>query len=211
MKSALRKQKLKTAMADYKHDIFISYRNLPGVRDWVRVAFYKELVAKLSAVLAWQPTIFLDTHQEVGTWWNSHIPDALQHSKLLIIILIPAYEQSRWCRAELASIEEREKSLGRYQVPGQGLVVPVAYCKKELLSASACARQLAEFWEHAYSGEAFLRSERYLDFEDAMTKLANTIADLLTNQIPPWSPEWPVIDPTTLQIILPSPSGPPSL
>lgn len=198
-------------MSDYKYEIFISYRNLPGVRDWVRVAFYKELVAKLSAVLKLPPRIFLDSHQAPGTWWSSEIRDAIRHSKLLIAILIPNYDQSYWCRAEFASIEEREKVLGRYQVPGQGLVVPVAYCKKELLSQAACARQLAEFWMHAYSGEAFLRSERYLDFEDSMTQLATTIADLLNNKIPPWNDKWPVIDPETLQIVSLEPPGPPSL
>ena len=198
-------------MADYKYDIFISYRNLPGVRDWVRVAFYKALVAKLSASLTWPPAIFLDSHLEVGDWWNSRIRDALRHSKLLIAILMPAYDQSGWCRAEFSSIEEREKVLGRYQIEGQGLVVPVAYSKKELLPPSACARKPAEFWKHTYTGEAFLRSERYLDFEDAMTTLATTIADLLMNQIPPWSDQWPVVDPATLQIIPAPPSGPPSL
>jgi hypothetical protein len=169
------------------------------------------LVKKLSALLTQPPDIYLDGHMKVGAWWASDIPEALRHSKLVVAVLVPAYEQSPWCRAEMMWIEEREKQLGRYQVAGQGLVIPIAYCKKEVLPASALARQVAEFWKHAYTGEAFLRSERYLDFEDAMGNLASEIADLLKNRVPPWDPNWPQIDPATLAVPAAPASGVPSL
>ena len=197
-------------MADYKHDIFISYRNVTGVRDWVRRTFYNELVKKLSALLLNPPSIYLDGHMKGGTWWASDIPEALRHSKIVVAVLVPAYQQSPWCQTEMSWIEQREKLLGRYQVAGQGLVIPIAYCKKEILPKSVLARKVFEFSKHAYTSDGFLRSERYLDFEDAMGDLAAEIADLL-NRVPPWDPNWPQIDPATVGVQAVPAAGVPSL
>lgn len=187
-------------MADYKHDIFISYRNVSGVREWVRDVFYPELERKLYGVLDREPSIFLDRHMVPSTWWASSIPDALHRSRLAIVVLAPLYDSSAWCRAELACMEEREKLLNRHKVPGSGLVIPVAYSARQHLSPHATQRQFADFSDHTYCGKAFRDSERYLDFEDQVKKLASLIANLLNNQFPPWDPNWPIIDPATITV-----------
>jgi TIR domain len=184
----------------YKHDLFISYRNLIGVSDWVRTVFYKVLDEKLSAVLTYKPSIFLDGHMKTGTWWKSEIPDALKHSKLLIVILVPRYFESTWCQAELACIEEREKAAGFYRQPGRGLVIPMLYSGRPNLPPSICDRQLRDFSKHTYSGEAFLRSELYLDFEKEMRDFANDLAQWLSG-VPAWSDKWPIIDPARLEAV----------
>jgi hypothetical protein len=68
---------------------------------------------KLSAVLTYKPSIFLDDYMTTGTWWKS----ALKHSKVLIDILVLRYFESTWCQAELGCIEEREKAEGFHQQP----------------------------------------------------------------------------------------------
>jgi hypothetical protein len=118
---------------------------------------------------------------------------------LLIVILVPRYFESTWCQAELACIEEREKAAGLYQQPGQGLVVPILYGGKPNLPSTICARQLRDFSKHAYTGEAFLRSDLYLAFERQMQDLANELDKWLKEGVPEWSDRWPIIAPDLLK------------
>ena len=113
-------------MADYEHDIFISYRRMD--KDWVSWThenFLRPLRSLLRPALG-NVRIFADDQIETGASWPAYLARAHSHSRILIPILSRDYFNSDWCRLELALMHHREKLVG-YRTPAQPsvLILPV--------------------------------------------------------------------------------------
>jgi len=113
-------------MADYEHDIFISYRRMD--EDWVswtRDNFLRPLRSLLRPALG-NVRIFADDQIETGASWPAYLARAHTRSKLLIPILSRDYFNSDWCRLELALMHHRERLVG-YRTPAQpsALILPL--------------------------------------------------------------------------------------
>lgn len=113
-------------MADYEHNIFISYRRMD--KDWIRWTkenFLRPLRALLRPALS-DVRIFADDQIETGASWPAYLAGALARSRILIPILSRDYFKSDWCRLELALMRHREQLVG-YRTPAQPrvLILPV--------------------------------------------------------------------------------------
>ena len=113
-------------MADYEHDIFVSYRRMD--EEWVywtQKNFLRPLRSLLRPALG-EVRIFVDDRIETGASWPASIARAHARSRLMIPILSRDYFNSDWCRLELALMHHREQLLG-YRTPAQDavLILPV--------------------------------------------------------------------------------------
>ena len=109
-------------MADYEHDIFISYRRMD--EEWVywtRENFIRPLRSLLRPALG-NVRIFADDQIETGASWPAYLARAHAHSRLLIPILSRDYFNSDWCRLELALMHDRERRVG-YRTPAKDSVL----------------------------------------------------------------------------------------
>ncbi|MBL8616255.1 MAG: toll/interleukin-1 receptor domain-containing protein [Deltaproteobacteria bacterium] len=102
-------------MGGYRYDIFISYPRSGLIEPFVREVF----VDLLRRALAdhhpvYEPQVFLDERGiAVGETLTDAIRENLRRSKLLLVLLNPAYARKTWCREEWASFD------GRAQPPDQ--------------------------------------------------------------------------------------------
>jgi hypothetical protein len=111
-----------TPMADYEHDIFISYRRMD--KDWIRWTndnFLRPLRSLLRPGLG-NVRIFVDDQIETGSSWPARLARAHTRSRLLIPVLSRDYFNSDWCRLELALMYHREDLVG-YRTPAQDSVL----------------------------------------------------------------------------------------
>ena len=113
-------------MADYEHDIFISYRRMN--EDWIkwtRENFIRPLRSLLQPGLG-SVKIFVDNQIETGASWPAYLARALARSRLLIPVLSRDYFNSDWCRLELALMHHRE-GLVNFRTPANSevLILPV--------------------------------------------------------------------------------------
>lgn len=82
------------------YDAFISYRHLPG--DMMVAEKLQTMLEKLKIKGGKKITVFRDksdlpTSGDLG----SDIQEALEHSRFLIVVCSPSYQDSKWCMAEL--------------------------------------------------------------------------------------------------------------
>jgi hypothetical protein len=113
-------------MADYEHDIFVSYRRMDEEWvQWTRDNFLRPLRSLLRPALG-NVRIFVDDQIETGASWPAYLARALAHSRLLVPILSRDYFNSDWCRLELALMHHRETRAG-WRTPAQPsvLILPV--------------------------------------------------------------------------------------
>lgn len=113
-------------MADYEHDIFISYRrsDIDWVR-WTRENFVRALSSLLRPRLG-SIKVFVDETIEVGASWPNHLAMSLSRSRIMVAVLSRDYFQSDWCRLELALMHHREKKGSlRTAASPWGLIIPV--------------------------------------------------------------------------------------
>lgn len=109
-------------MADYEHDIFISYRRMD--KDWIRWTS-ENFLRPLRSLLrpgSGNLRIFVDDQIETGSSWPARLARAHTRSRLLIPVLSRDYFNSEWCRLELALMYHREDLVG-YRTPAQDSVL----------------------------------------------------------------------------------------
>jgi hypothetical protein len=174
----------------YEYDVFVSYSRDYPFGDWVRDPFLPLFTGYLKAALNRRPSIFVDDQIEGGSAWALRLRRALAQSRCLVGIWSPNYFLSDWCVAEWTAMATREQRM-RYRTIDRpdGLVVPVTVHDGEKFPASARAVQFKNWVDFARVGEGFKRTERFVEFQDAMSKWTDDVARVI-GVAPDWSDQW---------------------
>jgi hypothetical protein len=139
----------------YQYDLFVSYASVDNEpfpsaeRGWVDTLVQiltsgSGLAGKLGRREAfewWIDKQHLRGHHEV----NSHIPEQVRQSALLLVILSPGYLASKFCRLELQTFLETSR-----KKPGRVFVVnrePTVERRRESVPESLRTLRKYEFWE----------------------------------------------------------------
>lgn len=182
---------------DYQYDIFISYRHAAPMLDWVKAHFYPLLQAWLPNYLPehHKPEIFVDFMIEAGTEWPEQLRGALLRSRCLLAIWSPDYFRSQWCKAELETIRERERLLGRRSEDGSnGLLYPLRYADGDHYPDDVKLIQQIDIRDWNTPHEVFRHTAGYVDFDKKVQEIAERLAERILDA-PPWDASWPVITP----------------
>jgi hypothetical protein len=112
-------------VADYRYDVFLSYRRHTLWPEWVRIHFLELLLHYLGEELGRDAVVFCDNEIAAGNNWPNRLASALAHSRVLVPLLSRQYFSSMWCVSEFAFMRAREVrcGLGTPEEPG-GLIVP---------------------------------------------------------------------------------------
>ena len=85
----------------YEHDVFISYRRDPYLKDWVKNVFYPLLTSDLCFEGMSGAKIFLDDDAlETGQFFSDRINSALTRSVALVPVLTGDYFERPYCLTE---------------------------------------------------------------------------------------------------------------
>jgi hypothetical protein len=177
-------------MADYLHDIFISYRRWD--EDWIRWT-EKNFVRPLRALLRpglGNVKIFVDTQIESGTSWPLRLAKALACSKILVPVLSRDYFQSDWCRLELALMLERERLTGFCcRSNPTGLILPIVIDDGDCFPPEIQAIQTKQKFHDFANPCMCLDSPKQEHFAGAIKAWLPDI-ELALGQVPPFDPNW---------------------
>jgi len=179
-------------MADYEHDIFISYRRMD--KDWIRWTsqnFLRPLWSLLRPALG-NVRIFLDDQIETGASWPAYLARAHARSRLLIPILSRDYFNSDWCRLELALMHRREQLVG-YRTPAQPsvLILPLIIDDGDSFPLEVQDMQGKSIHEFAMTCMC-VDGRRQEEFAAYLKHWCPRIEQALKN-IPPFDPAWEAI------------------
>src|SRR5664279_1590419 len=86
--------------ASYEYDVFLSYAESAGMKNWVENHFYGALGECLEAEWPHKPQIYNYKVQPAGTKWPDKVKLAHMRSRFLVAIWAPPYFRSAWCMAE---------------------------------------------------------------------------------------------------------------
>jgi hypothetical protein len=188
----------------YEYEIFVSYRRTPTVGGWVRNHLVPRLEARLNEITPIPVRIFCDDKMAEGVNLPAELKRCIRGSALLLTVWSADYFRSAWCMAEWQSFRNREAMLGLFSDDQpNGIVYPVRYADGEHFHPEATlALCRKDFSQLNYPDDAFRLSAKYLDFDDLVKEMAKDLA-LRLPAIPPWSQEFPVVEPP--------PMPPPSL
>jgi|APMed6443717190_1056831.scaffolds.fasta_scaffold02420_5 hypothetical protein len=177
-------------MADYEHDIFVSYRRSDA--DWVRWTkenFVRALRSLLGVRLG-SVNIFIDEAIEDGSSWPNNLARRLSRSRLMVAVLSRDYFHSEWCRLELSLMHYREKINNlRNEDNPYGLIVPVVIDDGDCFPPEVQMMQGTKL--HAYANPFMLpNSPRQEELaEELRNKYCSSIEHSL-QRVPLYDPEW---------------------
>jgi hypothetical protein len=181
-------------VSGYKYDLFISYCRYGSVQKWLLNHFYKKLCECLDDQYGPRLRVFMDREMERGEHWPFSMQNALRHSKIMIQMLTPKYFESRWCMAELRSMEAREQLLGLAGSEiSQGLIYPILYSDSDNFPIEERRRSWEDFKEFANPDPPYQQSVEFVHFHKKVTKLAADLVKLI-QQVPEWRPDWPLLE-----------------
>ena len=177
----------------YEYDVFISYKR-GGTKDlWLSTIFRPYFEEYLQDRLEGRrPRIFVDkTGLTTGADWSDEIIYALAHSKCLVAIISPSYfMSSEWCIKEFLTIKYRQQRLDLKagSVP-PSLMWLIAIQEFENVPPIIHTVQFANYIKYNVVGDAFFRSNEFLDFQRECRNDVKTVANIIRNA-PPWQEEW---------------------
>ncbi|MGA6165294.1 TIR domain-containing protein [Amycolatopsis magusensis] len=193
-------------MSGYKWDLFISYSRVGSVQKWLLNHFYEKLCQCLADEHG-PLEVYMDRQMPRAVDWPSHLQDALRHSKIMVQLLTPPYFKSRWCLAEMRSMQAREELLGLAgHGISQGLIYPILYGDSENFPLEGRKRSWMDFKDVAYPDPSYQLSVDYSLFHRKVKELARDLGQLV-EQVPEWRPDWPIVEQPD-PVLLPSPPIP---
>jgi MinD-like ATPase involved in chromosome partitioning or flagellar assembly len=178
----------------YQYDVFVSYPHSPYVSELVEM-FVRHVTQRLELFLPWPPRVFMDQSAlKPGSPYSIEILDALQHSRCLLAMVVPAYFQSARCLREFRTFVLRENQTTHGNPP---LVFPV------MLRGSADTMP-SEMQQRVYTDASSITSLARLTRR--MEEIIETLAREMDRSIraaPRYDPDWPIVplvtsDPTPL-------------
>lgn len=181
-------------MSGYEYDVFISYPRRGNAQNWLLNHFYPRLVECLVDETVPAPKIFIDKEMPRGVHWPAQLEKALRHSKIMLAVLSAPYFTSKWCMAEWGNMQAREEVLGLAspQRP-QGLIYPVRYSDSNSFEEEGRQRSWWDFKGLDNPDKVFQESRDWIPFHQRVRQCAQDLAELL-KQVPPWRPDWPVVE-----------------
>jgi hypothetical protein len=174
-------------MANYRYDLFISYKTHPEWNSWTRNHIYGMLKAYLSDQLPQDPRIFIDDHTQVGEDWVQRIGTALGRSRALLAILSVPYFSSKWCLHELDLMHKR--FLG---IPGNEILIfPINVSGKGSLNIMPMEIERLQICELTKFRNLDIQrgTPAYHKFSTRIKRLSNEIAQAI-NHAPPFNMDW---------------------
>lgn len=177
---------MSTIESDYIYDVFVSYRHDEYARDWIFKHFLPVFRFQLQNGLGYPPKIFCDKDIKAGESWPKRLKKALAYSRCLVGIWSPSYFHSAFCRIECSTMLRREQKYGfrKVEKPG-GLIFPVVICDGQSFPSQLRKIQHVDFRKYMRIGKGFMRTERYVDFQDEVEKWVLDVAEMIFN-----APEW---------------------
>jgi hypothetical protein len=180
----------RTQADGYRYDLYISYPRSGSVADWVRIHLVPTLEGCLTDLLAHAPRIFFDTESiEVGTAWPEQLAYALKRSRVFLAVLSPSYFRSAWCVSEWESFLARERLLDGNR---NRIILPVVASDGDTFPESVRSLQWFEMAQWVYPYPQFSRTDAYIQFYEAVRRLAEVIAENI-ERAPPWREDFPII------------------
>lgn len=197
----------------YEHDFFLSYRREPPVGKWVHTHFAPLLRQWLNESCDRPVEVFVDVDEITpGSEWPMRLRHALARSRFLVPVFSPSYFRSRWCLAELATMQARERALGlRTEADPRELIFPVNFHDGKHFAPSVKTIETVDLRSWNQPSEAFAQTPDYVALTRAVQKFAARLADLV-EVAPAWDPGWPEEmpdTPTSYDIELPRLGEPP--
>jgi cellulose biosynthesis protein BcsQ len=164
-------------------DVLVSYQRSPLTNDWER-AFTPLFRAWLSEILGRDVVLSDDRSLKAGVdwheWWTTRRPaddlslrDWLSSAKARIALVIVSRRsvRSAWAGEELRDL---------LRIFGDGRLVVIALDRGAVTEIKELANYpVFDFSDLAYIGEGFVKSERYLDFQDRIRNLAERAAQMI--------------------------------
>jgi hypothetical protein len=194
-------------VSGYKFDFFISYARRGTVQQWLLNHFLRKLSDCLADQFAPTPRIYVDREMPRAVHWPSDLRHALRHSKIMIQLLNPQYFASPWCLAEWHNMLERERMLGLASPEKpQGLIYPILYSDSDNFPLEGKVRAWWNFKEFAYPDPVYQQTLEFVRFHHEVNRLAEDLVALV-QQVPPWQPDWPDVDPPD-PVLAPTPPLP---
>ena len=180
---------LDQAPTGYEFDVFISYRREDPYGTWLRTMFLREFEPALNDCLDRDVRIFCDYQSiPLGTQWPGVLRRGVQCSRAIVPIWAARYFRSAYCLAEWKSFVKR----------GADVVLPIFFTNPKetlkLFPGEAQTTQSEDFHMHAYWGEGFVKSEKYLAFLDDVRRFAKKVAAAL-DRAPPFDLADPRFEP----------------
>jgi MinD-like ATPase involved in chromosome partitioning or flagellar assembly len=153
-------------------DVFLDYAEGGIVREWMR-EFTPLLRTWLSESLGRDVRIMDSAQIPVGANWESTVRMQMQRAGLIVAVVSPRYLSSAARMELLMSASEKGPSFGG------PVVITLDKAVLSDLPSMLRSTMIADFSDLAYVGEGFSRSERYVDFQDRVRKLASEMASRL--------------------------------
>ena len=187
----------------YRWDIFISYRRTPRIRDWVHGVLLEELRDWLPEQMSRDPRIFVDEKIEVGTPWPDELEHGLKTSRTMLCVWSPTYFRSEWCKAEWASMADREdQEACRGSRPR--ILYPLLWQDGDLLPERARNTQYRDVKRWSHLRPEFRSSAQALAFTEEMQVVCQELATMISSA-PSFRADFPIQRP------VPSPTPPSDL
>jgi len=180
-----------TPPADYKYDVFFSYKRHSLTLEWTR-GVHQRLQLFLNDEIGDRPaSLFVDEDCiETGDRWPEKLRESLKLSRCMVCVWSPSYFQSDWCVSEWHSFLAREK---RLNLGSHGLIAPIQYHDGDHFPREAQEVQWTDVAPYTSTVPAFWASQRALELEDRLKELAHSVAKIVKSA-PPFAPDWPIVE-----------------
>jgi hypothetical protein len=181
---------------DYDYDIFISYRHRGPAYSWVKEFFHPSLEQWLPDFVPpeYDVKIFIDSQIETGAEWPAKLRQALRLSRCLLPILSPDYFRSKWCQAELQTMQRREQLLDlRTDQNPSGLIYSVVFASPEFFPPEIQRIQSKDMSPWATTFSNFKSSQNFPLFESEIKNVCKELRQFIQGA-PVWQ-DWPVVTP----------------
>jgi hypothetical protein len=139
--------------------------------------------------------------QLTGVRWRNQIVQALLRSKLFVAVWSPVYFTSNGAASGIVWRFVRINWLICSSKP-HNLIHPVIFAEGNFPEEAIGTQSKRDFKNWAYTGEYFLKSDKFLGFEDEVKTLAKELAGKL-EEVPEWEDDWPLKDPPTITVTKP--------
>lgn len=176
----------------YVNDVFISYKRGRINEQWLNEIFLPLFTDYLENELPHKAKIFVDVEGLTpGVFFNEELFSNLVQSKCIVSIWSPPYFlKSVWCVMEFLTMKHRQEQLklGATTKP-KSLIWPLLYRDLESIPDIAAGLTYMDYTDFNLVGDAFFKTEKYLDFQTKLQDDIKAIAAMIKSA-PPFMPAW---------------------
>ncbi|MBK7439720.1 MAG: toll/interleukin-1 receptor domain-containing protein [Saprospiraceae bacterium] len=177
----------------YEYEVFLSYKRGKIREEWLHEIFKPLFEMQLEESLGHRCNIFIDQKTiPPGVDWPDYLSEALSKSKCLVAILSPSYFGSQWCMKEFNAMHYRQTELRKKKILAKEYSVIVPFVKQgpmDVFPDFVDRIQLLDYSMFNKIGEAFKKSELYLEMQGKIERDAQQTAQMIKNA-PAWLPEF---------------------